>query len=161
MLGKSWKRILWLVFVGITLSTSVFGKGELPRLEQTDFDAHGRNETLLHISVLGYYSLQVQSDQGTKIEIVDRMAGPFAAAGSAGEQDGRLDLLLDKGTYKIRLQSHEEGVGTLKVAVRPFVEIGSPDKLLSLDAYQIHWKICNSGPSGCILKSGGSCDLKR
>ena len=137
MLGKTWKRTLWLVFVGITLSTSVFGGGELPRLEQTDFDAHGMNETLLHISVLGRYSLQAQSDQGTKIEIIDRMAGPFAAAGSAGEQDGRLDLLLDKGTYKIRLRSHEEGVGTLKLAVHPFVEIGSSDKLLSLDTYQI------------------------
>ncbi len=137
MVGKTWIRTLWLVFVGITLSTSVFGEGELPRLEQTDFDAHGLNETLLHISVLGRYSLQAQSDQGTKIEIVDRMAGPFAAAGSAGQQDGRLDLLLDKGTYKIRLRSHEEGVGTLKLAVHPFVEIGSSDKLLSLDAYQI------------------------
>jgi hypothetical protein len=137
MLGKTWKRTLWLVFVGITLSTSVSGEGELPRLEQTEFDAHGLNETLLHISVLGRYSLQTQSDQGTKIEIVDRMAGPFAAAGSAGEQDGRLDLLLDKGTYKIRLRSHEEGVGTLKLAVHPFVEIDSSDKLLSLDAYQI------------------------
>ena len=137
MLGKACRRTLWLVFVGITLSTPVFGQGELSRLEQTAFDAHGRNETLLHISVPGRYSLQAQSDQGTKIEIVDRMAGPFAAAGSAGEWDGRLDLLLDKGTYKIRLHSHEEGVGTLKLAVHPFVEVGSSDKLLSLDTYQI------------------------
>ena len=137
MLGKTWRRTLWLVFVGITLSASVFGQGELPRLEQTEFDAHGLNETLLHISVPGRYSLQAQSDQGTEIEIVDRMAGPFAAAGNVGEQDGRLDLLLDKGTYKIRLRSHEEGVGTLKIAVHPFVEIGSSDKLLSLDAYRI------------------------
>ncbi len=137
MLGKTRRRILWLIFVGITLSTSVFGQEELPRLEQTEFDAHGRNETLLHISVPGRYSLQAQSDQGTEIEIVDRMAGPFAAVGSAGEQDGRLDLLLDKGTYKIRLQSHKEGVGTLKLTVHPFVEIGSSDKFLSLDTYQI------------------------
>ena len=137
MLGKTWRRTLWLIFLAITLSTSVFGQGELPRLEQTEFDAHGMNETLLHISVPGRYSLQAQSDQGTKIEIVDRMAGPFAAAGNVGEQDGRLDLLLDKGTYKIRLRSQEQGVGTLKLAVHPFVEIGSSDKILSLDAYQI------------------------
>ena len=137
MLGKTWRRTLWLIFVGITLSTSVFGQGELPRLEQTEFDAHGRNETLLHIGTPGRYSLQAESNQGTKIEIVDRMAGPFAAAGSAGEWDGRLDLLLDKGTYKIRLHSHKAGVGPLKLAVHPFVEIGSGDKLLSLDAYQI------------------------
>ena len=137
MLGKTWRRTLWLVVVGLALSTSAFAQGELPRLEQTEFDAHGLNETLLHISVPGRYSLQAQSDQGTKIEIVDRMAGPFAAAGSVGEWDGRLDLLLDKGTYKIRLRSHEEGVGTLKLAVHPFVEISSSDKLLPLDTYQI------------------------
>ena len=137
MIGKTWIRTLWFVFVSVILSTSVFGQRELPRLEQTEFDAHGRNETLLHISVPGRYSLQAQSDQGTEIEIVDRMAGPFAAAGSAGEQDGRLDLLLDKGTYKIRLQSHEEGVSTLRLAVHPFVEIGLSDKLLSPNTYQI------------------------
>ena len=139
MLRKTWKRTLWLVLVSITLSTSIFGQAEekLPYLEQTEFTAQGLNETLLHIAVPGRYSLQARSDQGTAIEIVDRMAGPFAVAGSAGEQDGRHDLLLDEGTYKIRLRSHEEGVGTLNLAVHPFVEIGSSDKLLSLDAYQI------------------------
>ena len=139
MLRKTWKRTLWLVLVGIILSTSVFGQTEekLPYLEQTEFAAQGLNETLLHIAVPGRYSLQARSDQGTAIEIVDRMAGPFAAAGSVGEQDGRHDLLLDEGTYKIRLRSHEEGVGTLNLAVHPFAEIGSSDKLLSLDAYQI------------------------
>lgn len=139
MLGKTWRRVLWLALISMTISTAVFGQteGELPRLEQTEFAAHGMNETLLHIAAPGRYSLQAQSDQGTKIEIVDRMAGPFAAAGSAGENDGRLDLILDRGAYKIRLRSHEEGVGTLTLAVHPFVEIGSPDRLLSPDAYQI------------------------
>ncbi len=139
MLGKTWRRALRLALISMTISTSVFGQteGELPRLEQTEFAAHGMNETLLHIAAPGRYSLQARSDQGTKIEIVDRMAGPFAAAGSAGEDDGRLDLLLDKGTYKIRLRSHEEGVGTLTLAVHPFVEIGLSDKLLSPDAYRI------------------------
>ena len=139
MLGKTWRRALWLALISMTISTSLFGQteGELPRLEQTEFAAHGLNETLLHIAVPGRYSLQARSDQGTEIAIVDRMAGPFATAGSAGENDGRLDLLLDKGTYKIRLRSHEAGVGTLTLVVHPFVEIGLADKLLSPDAYQI------------------------
>ena len=139
MQGKTWRRALWLALVYMTISTSVFGEteGELPRLEQTEFAAHGMNETLLHIAAPGRYSLQARSDQGTKIEIVDRMAGPFSVAGRAGERDGRLDLILDKGTYKIRLRSHKEGVGMLTLAVHPFVEIGSPDQLLSPDAYQI------------------------
>ena len=139
MQGKTWRRALWLALVCMTISTSVFGEteGELPRLEQTEFAAHGMNETLLHVTVPGRYSLQARSLQGTRIEIVDRMAGPFAAAGWAGENDGRLDLILDKGTYKIRLRSHKEGVGTLTLAVHPYVEISSSDTLLSLDTYKI------------------------
>ena len=39
MIGTTWRRTLWLIFIGITLSTSAFGQGELPRLEQTEFDA--------------------------------------------------------------------------------------------------------------------------
>ena len=64
MQGKTWRRALWLALVGMTiLSTSVFGatEGELPRLEQTEFAAHGMNETLLHVTVPGRYSLQARS----------------------------------------------------------------------------------------------------
>ncbi len=155
MLGKTW-RTLGLIFVGMTLSASVFGQEGLPHLGQTEFAAHGLNETLLHITIPGRYSLQAQSNQGTEIEIVDRMAGPFATAGSAGEQDGRLDLLLDKGIYKIRLQSHKEGVGTLKLAAHPFVEIGSSDKLLSLDTRQIE-----SGSLGDLQQQSFWLHLKK
>ena len=56
MLRKTWKSTLWLVCVAMILSTSVSGQEELPRLEQTEFTAHGMNETLLHISVPGRYS---------------------------------------------------------------------------------------------------------
>ena len=81
MLRKTWRSTLWLVCVAMIVSTSVFGQEELPRLEQTEFAAHGMNETLLHIAVPGRYSLQAQSDQGTEIEIVDRMGGPFRCCG--------------------------------------------------------------------------------
>ena len=83
MLGKTWRRVLWLALINMTISTSVFGQteGELPRLEQTEFAAQGMNETLLHIAAPGRYSLQARSDQGTKIEIVDRMAGPLRCCG--------------------------------------------------------------------------------
>ncbi len=137
MVGKTWGSTLRVVFVAIILSSPAFGQEELPRLEQIEFAAHGQNETLLHIAVPGRYSLQVQSDQGTAMEIVDRMAGAFAAAGSPGEKDGRLDLLLDTGVYKIRLRSHEEGVGTLTLAAHRFEEVGSFDRLLALNAYQV------------------------
>jgi len=93
------------------------------KLEKTVFNAAGTNETLLHISYPGRFSIQAASQQGTRIQIIDRMAGPFASAGVAGEEDGRLDLILDTGTYKIRLVSHEKGSGQVNLKTFPFREV--------------------------------------
>jgi hypothetical protein len=93
------------------------------KLEKTVFEAARTNETLLNISQPGRFSIQAASKQGTRVEIIDRMAGPFASAGSAGEEDGRLDLILDTGTYKIRLISHEKGSGQVNLKVFPFQEV--------------------------------------
>jgi len=130
MLSKAWRKTVWLVIVGMFFFIFAFGQseGSEPRLDKTDFAAQGMNETLLHVDVPGRYSLQAKSDQGTELELVDRMAGPFAISGKAGEQDGRLDILLDKGTYKVRLKSHAEGKGSLKLAVYPFQEVQKLDK---------------------------------
>ena len=100
-----------------------------PVLEQTKFTAAGANETLLRITAPGRYSIQAQSPQGTSLELVDRMAGPLFSAGAAGETDGRIDVLLDEGTYKIRLQSHQAGQGELTVAAFAFEEV-QPGKQL-------------------------------
>jgi len=90
------------------------------KLDQTVFEAKGDNETLLHINKPGRCSIQVKSEQGTAVTIVDRMAGPYKSAGSAGNKDGRLDLLLDNGTYKIRLKSYRKGSGKTTLKVFPF-----------------------------------------
>ncbi|MCP4149726.1 MAG: hypothetical protein GY757_18415, partial [bacterium] len=89
-------------------------------LEQSVFSARGEKETLLHISKPGRYSIQVKSKQGTYIEVVDRMAGPFKSAGAPGKKNGRIDLILDKGSYKIRLKSHPDGTGKATLSVFPF-----------------------------------------
>ena len=91
-------------------------------LENATFAAAGEHDTLLHIPAPGRYSIQAQSPQGAAIELVDRMAGPIASAGRAGELDGRLDLFLDEGTYKLRLYAPEKGQGTLTVKAFPFQE---------------------------------------
>jgi len=91
-------------------------------LDQAVFQARGQNETLLHIQKPGRYSIQVRSGQGTRLEVVDRMAGPFASSGIAGIEDGRVDVLLDIGAYKIRLKSHKNGTGEAKLVVYPFTE---------------------------------------
>ena len=149
MLCKSWRKTLpdsrdgfahWLVIVGMAFCFFAFGQSEssTPRLDKTGFIAQGMNETLLHIDTPGRYSLQAKSEQGTELELVDKMAGPVASSRRAGEQDGRLDILLDKGTYKIRLKSHEKGKGALKLTVYPFQELQKVNQSGELPLLGLH-----------------------
>lgn len=105
-----------VVFFMATVVTPISGA----KPEQTVFNAKGANETLLHIDKPGRCSIQVKSQQGTALTIVDRMAGPYESSGTAGQQDGRIDLLLDSGTYKVRLYSHDNGSGQAQLKVFPF-----------------------------------------
>ena len=122
------KHFFKLIFIFILLSVipitnmaeTVGTQTPEATLDQTVFEAKGANETLLHVSKPGRFSIQVKSEQGTALTIVDRMAGPFKSAGSTGNKDGRLDLLLDSGTYKIRLKSHRKGSGKATLKVFPF-----------------------------------------
>lgn len=54
------------------------------------------------------------------------MAGPGEIAGNAGEKDGRLDLFLEKGRYKIVTYGHEKASGNARLEVHPFNEKNSP-----------------------------------
>lgn len=122
---KEYRLVVLTLTVALIASVSGLAPaaGTAPTLDQTQFTAAGANETLLHIHESGRYSLQTQSPQGTRLELVDRMAGPMASAGRAGQQDGRLDVLLDKGTYKIRLTSHPQGSGELILSASAFHEV--------------------------------------
>ncbi|MCP5107920.1 MAG: hypothetical protein GY950_31315 [bacterium] len=118
-------KILWALLVvslSIIPGTAQTTGSQTPdiKLEQTVFDAKSSNQTLLHINTPGRYSIQVKSKQGTGLTFVDRMAGPYKTAGSAGKKDGRLDLLLDIGTYKIRLRRHYKSTDQSVLSVFPF-----------------------------------------
>jgi len=134
---SAWTRRLIILLLGV----AAWPGGMLPvtdqpaspaELARTVFDARGTNDTLLHVHQAGRYSLRAQSGQGTRLEILDRMAGPFAADGVMGETDGRLDLLLDQGTYKLRLHSHTKGSGEVTATVAPFREMNEAAALRDL-----------------------------
>jgi len=74
----------------------------------------------------GRYALKVKSDQGTGLQLIDRMSGPGEISGGAGEKDGRLDLFLEKGKYKIITYGHEKASGSAHLEVHPFTEKSSP-----------------------------------
>jgi hypothetical protein len=92
------------------------------RLSRAEVPAAGRQEAILTVDRFGRYSLRAASRQGSAVRVVDRMAGELGAAGEAAHENGRLDLFLDRGEYKVVVESHEHGEGTAKLTVAPFVD---------------------------------------
>jgi len=83
------------------------GVREGAALARAEVPAKGRAETLLTVSQFGRYAVLARSAQGASLQLVDRMAGPGSVAGVAGSRDGRLDLFLDRGDYKVVARSDE------------------------------------------------------
>ncbi len=91
-------------------------------LSQSSVPATGRHETILTLDAPGAVHLSARSGSGTSCEVIDRVRGPFARAGTVGRTNCELDLLLDAGQYKVRLESPMKGKGAVTVAVTPFAE---------------------------------------
>ncbi len=53
------------------------------------------------------------------------IAGPLDSAGAAGLRDGRIDVLLDKGVYKLRIGAVKGANGVAALTAQPFAEIES------------------------------------
>lgn len=86
-------------------------------------------ETLLHIAAPGRYAIRAQSATGTALQLVDMATGPGEMAGVPGAEDGRLDLLLDIGTYKLRLFGAETGAAPIRLSVALFQDAAVPAPL--------------------------------
>ncbi|MCU0242786.1 MAG: hypothetical protein MUF51_10235, partial [Vicinamibacteria bacterium] len=99
-------------------------------LDRTTLPAKGKQAAILTVARPGAYAVTVKSPQGTSLQLVDRMTGPQAIQGRAGESDGRLDLLLKQGEYKIVARSHERGQGAAVLRVHPLLEKNAPPPLL-------------------------------
>lgn len=86
-------------------------------------------ETLLHIAAPGRYAIRAQSATGTALQLVDMATGPGEMAGVPGAEDGRLDLLLDIGTYKLRLFGAGTGAAPIRLSVAQFQDAAAPAPL--------------------------------
>lgn len=94
--------------------------GPQVKLNVAEVSAAGRQEAILSVDRFGRYSVRAESGQGTSIELIDRMAGSLGHSGEPGRENGRLDLILDRGTYKLVLESHEKGKGAAKLRAVAF-----------------------------------------
>ena len=106
-------------------ATTAFSAPE-PTLRQSELPAIDEQSTILSVSKFGRYAVTVDSEQGSALQLVDRMTGPDPIQGTIGERNGRLDLFLEKGDYKIIAHSHPQGQGTLKLQAHAYSELQSP-----------------------------------
>ena len=95
-------------------------------VDRDKFPAAGRHDTLLRVLQPGRFSIRVRSQSGVAIQLVDMLTGPSEPMGEAGATDGRLDVLLDTGTYKLRLFGAEGAEGDAALTVAPFREAAAP-----------------------------------
>jgi len=79
--------------------------------------------SLLTVPAPGRYSIRSKSPSGARIELVDMIAGPMDFSGVAGLRDGRMDALLDKGVYKVRVSGVKGASGMVALAAEPFAEM--------------------------------------
>jgi hypothetical protein len=94
-----------------------------PVLTPSVVPAAGASEALLAVSAFGRYSVRARSSQGTALSLVDRMAGELGAAGVAGREDGRVDVFLDRGAYKLRLTGDPRSSGEARLEAAAFREL--------------------------------------
>jgi len=104
------------------------------KLDRTSVPASGKQSALMTVTRFGCYAVTVKSPQGMSLQLIDRMAGPWAVAGSAGSQDGRVDALVDRGQYKVIARGDSRAKGTAELAVRPYEEKNAQPPLL------VEWK---------------------
>ncbi|HEX8704031.1 MAG TPA: hypothetical protein VF815_34685 [Myxococcaceae bacterium] len=85
--------------------------------------AQGAQEAIITLDRSGRYIVKAQNPAGTACDLVDHVRGPFAQSGTVGKSSCELDLLLDAGTYKLRLNSKRKGKGNVALSVTPYEEL--------------------------------------
>ena len=94
--------------------------------------------TVFAVERFGRYAVTLASVKGAALQLIDRMAGPEAEDGVAGERDGRIDLFLGPGSHKAVMSFAPGEPNPPELAVQPFQELnqGTPPQLVELALVQ-------------------------
>lgn len=113
--------------------TSQPAKAKAGQFSANDLPADRDGSVLLTIPAPGRYAIAARSASGVALQLVDMIAGPGDVAGAAGARDGRLDLLLDKGVYKIRVFGAKGANGKARLTAEPFQELQTSRETLAAE----------------------------
>ncbi|MBS7812077.1 lysozyme inhibitor LprI family protein [Roseococcus pinisoli] len=108
------------------------GTATLPAasLSRATIPSAGAAEVMLTVTRPGRFTIRAASPSGTALQLVDMLAGPMDWVGEPGAADGRLDALLDVGTYKLRARGAEGAAGETALSVTPFRDAAPPAVLI-------------------------------
>src|SRR5215831_9255527 len=90
------------------------------RLSGATVSASADGQVLLTVEASGRFAIRAVSKTGVALQLVDMITGPGDVAGEPGVRDGRLDVLLDKGVYKLRSFGTKGAAGEAQMVVEPF-----------------------------------------
>lgn len=114
-LRKSWMAwCLLAIFSFVALAET--------QLESSSLPEAGKHQTQLNVTQQGRYRLQVKSQYGMSIQVIDVMAGILGSQGEAGKHDGYLDLVLESGTYLVEVEGVPDAKEKATLQLIPFEE---------------------------------------
>lgn len=90
------------------------------QLDRTRFPTVRQTDVFLTVTRPGRFAIRAESPSGTALQLVDMLTGPGPLAGLEGVRNGRLDVLLDVGTYKVRVFGADGATGDVTLALTPF-----------------------------------------
>lgn len=98
-------------------------------VEPAAIQAAEQADALLQVTSPGRFAVSARSRTGVALQFVDMLTGPSDLAGEAGVRDGRLDLLLDVGAYKLRSFAAKGAAETVALLAEPFRDAAPPRAL--------------------------------
>ncbi|PPD43088.1 MAG: hypothetical protein CTY15_10825 [Methylocystis sp.] len=111
-------------------------KAQMAQVTPAELALDRDGAAVIAVPAPGRYSIRARTPTGARIELVDMIAGPLDSSGAAGLRDGRIDALLDKGVYKLRIGAVKDGKGTAAFTAEPFGEVQAAKPALVAGAVQ-------------------------
>ncbi len=81
------------------------------------------NAALLSLGKAARVSVVAKSPTGVPISLHDKMEGEIARSGSLGSKDGRIDISLDPGEYRVRVEGMDAEGARPSLEARAFAEV--------------------------------------
>ena len=94
-------------------------------LISTEVSARGRREHIVRADEWGRYAIEAKSSEGVGVEVVDKLRGVIARCEADVGRDGRLDLFLEAGEYKVFTEGPRDAEGNVRLEVTKFAPFDS------------------------------------